>query len=164
MKPLYQLSADLTAELDAAFDPETGEALPVFEEKRIIWANKAKSIVAYMLNREAEQAMLTEAIKRMQKRLKSAKRASEWLHDYLAENMATTGISKIDAEDGSFQATLYLERDVSVEIANGATFPPELCNPPKLGEPSKTLIKAAIEAGEPIKGAMIVRKHRLVIK
>ena len=54
MKPLYELSADLAAELDDAFDPETGEALPVFEEKRGMWANKARSVVAYMLNRGSQ--------------------------------------------------------------------------------------------------------------
>jgi len=39
-----------------------------------------------------------------------------------------------------------------------------LCNEPRPPAPSKTKIRAAIEAGEPISGARIVRKDRLTIK
>jgi len=39
-----------------------------------------------------------------------------------------------------------------------------LCNDPKPPEPSKTKIKNAILAGEPVAGAYIVRKDRLTIK
>jgi hypothetical protein len=49
-------------------------------------------------------------------------------------------------------------------LEDGAVFPPELCNEPKPPTPSKTKIKVAILAGEPVAGASIVRKDRLVIK
>jgi hypothetical protein len=78
--------------------------------------------------------------------------------------MAATGTSKLTSLDGLFTATRYPLRDVSVEIDEGAEFPPELCNEPKPPTPSKTKIKAAIEAGEAIAGARIVRKDRVTIK
>ena len=78
--------------------------------------------------------------------------------------MAATGTSKLTSLDGLFMATRYPLRDVSVELDEGAEFPPELCNDPKPPTPSKTKIKAAIEAGEAIAGARIVRKDRLTIK
>lgn len=59
---------------------------------------------------------------------------------------------------------LYPERDESIEIEDGATFSPELCCEPKPPTPSKSKIKDAILAGEPVNGARIVRKDRLVIK
>ena len=91
-------------------------------------------------------------------------RKAEKLRDYLAENMKTAGIHEIKAADGSFVVKLYLDRDESVVIEDGAFFVPELCNDPKPPEPSKTKIKNAILAGEPVAGAYIVRKDRLTIK
>lgn len=161
---LYQLTDEVMAELEAGFDPETGEALPVFEEKRALWSNKAQHVVAYMLNREAEAEMVRSAIKKMEARAKAAERRAEFMRAYLLENMRRIGATKIDAADGSFQVVRYPERDESVEIEEGATFPPELCNDPKPPAPSKSKIKAAILAGHPVNGARIVRRDRITIK
>jgi hypothetical protein len=75
-----------------------------------------------------------------------------------------TSTEKIKSDDGLLTATLYRDRDESVEIDEGATFPAALCNDPKPPEPSKTKIKAAILAGEPVAGARIVKRDRLAIK
>lgn len=53
---------------------------------------------------------------------------------------------------------------ITGNLGKDAEFPPELCNEPRPPAPSKTKIRAAIEAGEPISGARIVRKDRLTIK
>lgn len=161
---LYQLTEDVAAELDSAFDPETGEALPVFEEKRAMWANKSQHVAAYMLNLEAGAKALAEAESRIAIRRKQAETRSAWLRKYLGENMARLGITKIESDDMSFQVIRYPERDESVELDEGATFPAELCNDPKPPAPSKTKIKSAILAGEPVAGARIVRRDRLAIK
>ena len=161
---LYQLTEEVAAELDAGFDPETGEALPVFEEKRALWADKSQHVAAYMLNLEAGSKALAEAENRIAIRRKQAENRAAWLRKYLAENMARLGITKIEAADLSFQVIRYPERDESVELDEGATFPPELCGEPKPPAPSKTKIKAAILAGHPVNGARIVRRDRLSIK
>lgn len=161
---LHQLTEEVVAELDAAFDPETGEALPVFEEKRALWANKSQHVAAYMLNLEAGAKALAEAEARIAARRKLAESRAAWLRKYLGENMARLGITKIESPDLSFQVIRYPERDESVEIDEGATFPPELCGDPKPPAPSKSKIKAAILAGEPVKGARIVKRDRLAIK
>lgn len=161
---LYQLTEEVAAELDAAFDPETGEALPIFEEKRALWANKSQHVAAYMLNLEAGAKALAEAESRIAIRRKQAENRAAWLRKYLSENMARLGITKIEAADLSFQVIRYPERDESVEIEDGATFPPELCNDPKPPAPSKSKIKAAILAGQPVAGAHIVKRDRLSIK
>lgn len=161
---LYELSEDVLAQLEQGFDPDSGEALPAFEESRALWSNKAQHVVAYLLNREAEAGMIREAIKKMEARAKAAERRAEFLRGYLLENMRRIGATRIEAADLSFQAIRYPERDESVELDEGATFPPELCNDPKPPQPSKTKIKAAILAGQPVNGARIVKHDRLTIK
>ena len=159
---LYQLTADLQLALDDAFDPETGEALPLFEERRALWGSKATGVAAYILNVEADAAQCKQAIERIKMLQAATERKAERLRDYLATNMLVSGINEIKGH--GFAAKLYIGRDESVEIDEGAVFPPELCGKPKLPPPSKTLIKSAIERGEPVAGARIVRRDRLTLK
>lgn len=164
MTSLYQLANDFREQLDSLFDPETGEALPAFEEFRVMLGNKANQVAAYILNCESDADQAKNAIKRIKALQEASERKAQRLRQYLAENMKTAGINEIKAADGSFVVKLYVDRDESVQIDEGATFPVELCNDPKPPEPSKTKIKNAILAGEPVAGAWIVRKDRLTIK
>jgi hypothetical protein len=164
MTSLYQLAHDFREQLDNLFDPETGEALPAFDEFRVMLGNKANAVSAYVLNCESDAEQAKAAIKRIKSLQTAYERKAEKLRDYLAENMKTAGIHEIKAADGSFVVKLFVYRDESVVIEDGAKFAPELCNDPKPPEPSKTKIKNAILAGEPVAGAYIVRKDRLTIK
>ena len=164
MPSLYALADTFRNMLDSAFDPETGEALPAFEEQRALIGNKIGQVAAYILNTELDAAMAKQAIERIKALQQAQERKAQHLRDYLASNMLATGITEIKAEDRSFVVKLYPGRDESVELDEGAEFPPELCNDPKPPAPSKTKIKAAILAGEPVAGARIVRKDRLTIK
>lgn len=161
---LYEIASDFAETLDNAFDAETGEALPVFEEKRALFAIKSNAVAAYILNSESTVEAMTAHIKAMQARIKTQQSKIEWLRGYLASNMKLAGITEVKANDGTFLAKLYPDRDESVEIEDGATFPPELCNEPKPPTPSRSRIKDAILSGEPVNGARIVRKDRLVIR
>ena len=164
MTSLYQLAKDFRDQIDDLFDPETGEALPAFDEFRVMLGNKANAVAAYVLNCESDAEQAKNAIKRIKALQMAYERKAEKLREYLAENMKTAGIHEIKASDGSFVVKLYVDRDESIVIEDGAKFPIELCNEPKPPEPSKTKIKAAILGGEPISGAYIVRKDRLTIK
>ena len=126
--------------------------------------NKANAVAAYVLNVESDAEQAKAAIKRIKALQTAYERKAEKLRDYLADNMKTAGIHEIKAADGSFVVKLYLDRDESVQLDDDAKFPPELCNEPKPPEPSKTKIKNAILAGEPVAGARIVRNDRLTIK
>ena len=162
MTSLYELAYDFRNQLDELFD-ENGEATPAFEEFRMQLGNKINQVAAYVLNIESDADQCKEVIDRIQARRKAYERKAEKLRAYLAENMKVAGITEIKADDRSFIIKLYPERDESVQIDDGIAFPVELCNvkPP---EPSKLKIKAAILAGEPIIGARIITKDRLVIK
>lgn len=159
---LYTVTQELREMLDAAFDPETGEALPVFEEKRALWGSKATGLCAYILNTEADAHQCKTAIERIKGLQAAIERKTDRLKDYLAENMKASGITELKGE--GFAAKLYIDRDESVELEEGAAFPAELCADPKPPAPSKTKIKAAILAGQPIAGARIIRKDRLALK
>lgn len=164
MTSLYQITADFRAMLDSAFDPETGEALPAFEELRGQLAQKATNVAAYILTCESDAAQAKQAIDRIKALQAGFERRAEHLKAYLADNMKASGITEIKADDRSFVVKLYPDRDESVELEEGAEFPASLCNDPKPPAPSKTKIKAAILAGEPVAGARIVRRDRLTIK
>lgn len=97
-------------------------------------------------------------------RIAREQKDQERLKDYLHAAMTMAGVSKIKSDDGLLSATLYPERDESVEIDDGMIFPAALCNEPKPPAPSKTKIKAAILAGEPVAGARIIYKDRVTIK
>lgn len=163
MTSLYQLANDFRNQLDDLFD-EDGCAKPEFDEFRVQLGSKINQVAAYVLNVELEADQAKAAIKRIKALQDARERKAERLRQYLSENMKVSGITEIKAADGSFEVKLYVDRDESVVIDDGVTFPPELCNDPKPPEPSKTKIKKAILAGEAVKGAHIVRKDRLTIK
>lgn len=164
MTSLYLMTSDFRAMLDNAFDPETGEALPAFEEQRALIGSKIQQVAAYILNTELDAAAAKIAMKRIADIAEASERKAEHLRRYLADNMRASGITEIKADDRSFAIKLFIDRDESVQIDEGAEFPPELCADPKPPLPSKSKIKSAILAGEPVAGARIVRKDRLQIK
>lgn len=86
------------------------------------------------------------------------------LHAALYNAMKTTGTLSVDSDDGLLSAKLYLDRDESVELDEGAVFPAELCADPMPPGPSRLKIKVAILAGQPVAGARIVRRDRLTLR
>jgi Siphovirus Gp157 len=153
------------ARLESHIDPDTGEIdIASYDMAQIALADKQCAVVAYIKNSEATEGMIDAAIKDLTAKKKAIAARNASLKVYLSANMKEHGITSIKANDGTFEAKLYIDRDESVVIQDGATFPPELCNTPKPPEPSKSLIKAAINAGQPVAGAFIVRNDRLSIK
>jgi hypothetical protein len=153
------------AHLESHIDPDTGEIdIAAFDSAQIALVAKQQAVVAFVRNLDAKHAMVKAAAKDMADKAKAIQAQRDRLSEYLVANMKQANVSKIEAVDGTFTATLYPERDESVVIEDGAVFVPELCNDPKPPEPSKTKIKAAILSGQAVAGAMIVRSDRLTIK
>lgn len=144
-------------------DPETGELSLDYEKSRELFDNKAGACVAYAVEEDAQIKSASEMLKAMQAQLKAREARRDKFHAYMLECMKSAGVTQV-AADGLARATLYPDRDESVVIDDGASFPPELCNDPKPLTPSLTKIKAAILAGEAVAGARIVRRDRLTIK
>lgn len=144
-------------------DPETGELLDFDTQSRALFEQKAIGCVAYAKEEAGTISAAEAMLKDMAAKIEARKKRLERFKDYMADCMKATGILEIKHETGLFGARLYLGRDESVELDDGATFAPELCNDPKPPAPSKSKIKAAIKAGQPVAGARIVRKDRLSI-
>ena len=165
---LYELSSDVERLLSSedAFDPETGELSPALVEALDSVKGKAVSVAAYTLNLEAQaDAMLAHVIK-IQDRVSKILSRRNKLKEYLQEQMKRTGIHSIEAEDRTFSAKLYIERDASVEIFDERQIPAEYLKAPKPPEPkpSKTDIRKALDAGKDVPGARVVKRDRLELK
>lgn len=144
-------------------DPDTGELLDFDTQSRALFEQKAIGCVAYAKEEAATIASAKAMLKEMADKIASREKRLERFEAYMADCMRATGITEVKHETGLWGAKLYLDRDESVELEEGATFPPELCNDPKPPAPSKSRIKAAIKAGQPVAGARLVRKDRLTI-
>ena len=160
---LFDLAQQVRNAVDV-IDQETGEIIDGYSHSRELFESKALACVAYAKDEAKTLAGAKLMIKAMADKLDARIKRLERFEAYMADCMKATGASKLSSPDGLFTATLYADRDVSVEIDDGAVFPPELCNEPRPPSPSKSLIKAAIERGEPIAGARIVRRDRLTVK
>ena len=70
--------------------------------------------------------MLESYLTEIKNQIEREKKNQERLKDYLQACMTMTGVKKITSDDGLYQPRCTRERDESVEIDDGATFPPEL--------------------------------------
>jgi hypothetical protein len=161
---LFRAVEDLSALLDQ-IDPETGELPEGFEQARAIVASKAQACAAFILQNEAQAKMVEDHAKALLDRVKTARKRSEWLRQYLCSHMAGAGISEIKSEDGTFKASLAVGRDKSVDIFDAAQLPQDYMREiPAKSEPDKTLIRKAMDDGFDVPGARLVAKDRLTIK
>ena len=169
---LYQAALDIQNKIALCVDEETGEIDTVklhaieatFLNKGVAVTAVIKTLHNQITGLAAQQADVIEQYSKAIQRLASQEKR---LHDYLTQAMKDTGTLSIKSDDGLLEATLYIERDESVELDEGAQFAESLLNPQKPAPtrtPSKDLIKKAILAGEAVNGARIVRKDRLTIK
>ena len=156
-------AAQSVREALSAVDPETGELTDAYSDSRELFERKGGACVAFAVDESAQIEAAKAMLKAMDAQVKARAARLDRFHAYMADCMRAAGVSKVSA-DGLATATLYEGRDESVELDEGAIFPPELCADPKPPLPSKSKIRAAILAGEPVSGARIVRRDRLQIK
>lgn len=165
---LYQAMTDMQNRIMACTDEDgvldmdrVGGIEATFHDKAIAYVAVTKTIGHKKAALKAQRdAVIAEYDAQIAKDDFNENRLKESL--YAA--MKATGTTSIKSDDGLLSAVLYIERDESVELDEGATFPPELCADPKPPAPSKQKIRQAILSGQPIAGARIVRKDRLTIR
>lgn len=162
MVTLFDAAQAVRMEL-ATVDADTGELSEGYAASRELFERKGAACVAYAIDEAAHIEAAENVLKAMASTVAARKARLDKFRGYMGECMKATGISKLSA-DGLVTATLYPDRDESVEIEEGAVFDTALCIDPKPPAPSKAKIKAAILAGQPVAGARIVRKDRLTIK
>ena len=161
---LYSAAAEVR-ELLEQIDPETGELSEGFEQARALVATKATAVAAFILENDAQAAMVEQHCKDLMKRVRAARKRSEWLRQYLGGHMAAAGVQSIKSEDGTFTAKLERERDESVDVFQPELLPTAFIRViPATQEPDKVSIKSALKHGYDIPGARLVKRDRLTIK
>lgn len=161
---LYHAAHSLADLLDQ-IDPDTGELPEGFEAAREVVIKKGASVIAYILTAESHLDMVKAREKELADQRKRAEKRLQWLRQYLAENMAATGITRIQSEDGTFGAKLEIDRDALVDVFEPELLPADYMREiPAKQEPDKALIAKAIADGFDVPGARIVRKNRLTLK
>lgn len=148
----YQQLLELADETDPQAFEDTLEALQ--DEINHKAENVAKVIRTY----EAEVKALDEEKKRLEDRITARKNKMDRLKNYLIENLQKAG--KRNVKGKTF--TIYLQERESVNILNKSAIP-EQCfvMKPSL---SKTAVKEAIENGQKVAGAEIVKKTSVQIR
>lgn len=161
---LYQAAATVRDLLEQ-IDPETGELPEGFEQARAMVATKAQACAAFILENDAQANMVEAHAKALLERVKTARKRSEWLRQYLHSHMAAAGVLSIKSDDGTFSAVLSPGRDESVEVFDADQLPSDyLREIPAKTEPDKVLIKKALKDKFDVPGARLVLKDRLTIK
>jgi len=161
---LYKAAQDVQQEMMLCTDEDGVIDVDKINAIECTFHERAIATVAVDKTLGHQLAALRSVMSEYEARIKRLDYNRARLREYLLGAMRVTGITKVKSDDGILSATLYPERDESIELEEGATFPPELCNDPKPPGPSKSKIKAAILAGQPVAGARIVRHDRLTIK
>lgn len=161
---LYRASQDVQQRIALCIDDEGVIDTDKLDMIEATFKDRAVAVIAVYKGKGHNIELLERYLLEIQAQIKREKANQARLKDYLQACMSITGTAKISSDDGLLSALLLTDRDESIEIDEGATFPPSLCNDPKPPEPSKSKIKAAILAGEPVAGARIIRKDRLHIK
>lgn len=160
---LIQSAQDVRALLNCV-DPETGEIVDTYSASTALFEQKAVGCVAYAQDKAAEIEVAKKRLKEMAANVEKEEKRLESFKSYIIECMKVAGKTEVRGDCGLFGVKLYIGRDESVELDDGAEFPSELCNDPKPAPaptPNKTKIKAAIKSGLDVAGASIVRKDRL---
>lgn len=161
---LYEAAEAVRAMLEQ-IDPESGELPEGFEQARAIVATKSQACAAFILQNDAEADMVEAHAKALLERVKTARKRSAWLRQYLASHMGAAGILSIKSDDGTFSAKLETGRDESVDVFDAAQLPQDYMREiPAKHEPDKALIKKALKDGFDVPGARIVAKDRLTIR
>lgn len=161
---LYHAAQDVQHQIALCVDDDGVIDTDKLDAIAFTFKDRAVAVVAVFKGKGHTVDTLKSYQTEIAERIAREEKDRERLKDYLQASMLIAGVDKITSDDGLLTATLYAGRDESVEIDEGAEFPASLCNEPKPPAPSKSKIKAAILAGEPVAGARIVRKDRITIK
>lgn len=124
---------------------------------------KATNVAMFVRNLEGVAEQIKAAEAGMAARRKAIEQRAERIRTYLLENMQRAGISKIECP---FFKLALRKNPAAVVIDDAGRVPSNLYIYPEAPAPfpDKKAIKAAIEAGEEVRGAHLEQAMRLDIK
>jgi len=165
MSALYQLAAEYrdAAERMADLDLPAEVIADTLEGLAGDIEVKATNTAQMVRNIETLAEQIKAAEKAMAERRKALEARADWLRGYLLANLVAAGISKV--ESPWFSLTVR-QNPPSVALDDVSLIPTDYWRalPPPSPAIDKTAIKSAIEAGQDVPGARLVRGQRLDIK
>lgn len=168
---LWQAAGEFRS-LREQIDPETGE-MPeglgdLQDAAKEVVIRKLRGSAAFILEEQEAVEVLKRRVKLMQDKIKSIESGIEWTKDYIARNMALTGIHDVEAEERDYRVRLYPGRDKSVEVVDKTKVPQKYLReiPPveATWEVDKKLALPDLKAGVVIEGLKLVERDRLEVK
>lgn len=169
MNTLYELDAKIAELLDTGFemsciDAETGEIdetqLAVYlEQLQLDRKTKIDNIAVYVKNLEAEAVAIKAEEKRLKERREAKERKAERLKNYIKTSMVLQGETKFE----SARVSMALRNSKAVVVDESKLESVYFIN--KIVQSvDKKAIKAALEAGILVEGAMLEERKNLQIK
>lgn len=123
---------------------------------------KGQAVVVIFRGMEADIEAIDSELKRLSEKKKAIQNRVEWLRNYLRDNMAATGITKISCP--LFNITLS-EAAKQVEVFDESALPDDYVTVKTVLSPDKRKLLADLKEGVDIPGAMLVDgTRRLTIK
>lgn len=169
MNTLYELDAKIAELLDTGFemsciDAETGEIdetqlAAYLEQLQLDRKTKIDNIAVYVKNLEAEAVAIRAEEKRLKERREAKERKAERLKNYIKTSMLLQGETKFE----SARVSMALRNSKAVVVDESKLESVYFIN--KIVQSvDKKAIKAALEAGILVEGAMLEERKNLQIK
>lgn len=160
---LYLLGSRYREALEALSDPNLpAEAVSdTLEGLAGELEDKAVNVAKVMRNLESAASAIKEAEAEMAARRKALEMRVQWLKDYLKDNMERCGIRKIECP--YFRLSVQ-HNPVSVDIMDEAAVPRQFGKVAVTWTVDKAAVRDAIESGQAVPGARLVRNTRLAVK
>lgn len=161
---LYHLSERYDCIINACINSDgeiNANALDEIKEAELDLEEKRKNVAAYILNLDAEIEAVNNACKRMKERLDTLKTRKESLENYLLSNMNKYEITEISTPEFAIKVANNPE---SVVIDDDFLLSDEFVKIETKRVPNKLAIKAALQNGNEVEGAHLVRTKRLIFK
>lgn len=161
---LYELREGLQAVLDGGYVvDENGEILfdsENLEALEMEFNDKLEACGIYIKNLEAEAAAIKAEMDNLKARYDRISSKADRMRDYLLYNMEKTGTSKMETP----KVALSTRSTTKVEITDEGHLPKQYLSIKETATPDKKAIKKALNDGQTVKGAMLVKSKSLSIK
>jgi hypothetical protein len=161
---LYQIAAEYRNIADVLMDTDADEQTIKDTLDGESWPleQKAQNYGFVIRNMEATAAAIKEAEAKMAARRKSLENRAKYLTERLKTGMEIAGVTRLTCPHFDIKIA---NNPASVDIYEPGLIPAEFMRQPEPppAAPDKTAIKAAIQAGKEVPGAMLARGTRLVI-
>lgn len=163
MTALYQLTAEFKAVADRLEDLELDEQTisDTLEGFSAEFDDKVISIASFIRNLEATAEAIKKAEEAQAERRKSLEKKADYLRTYLINNMKEVGKSAIECP---LFAVKLRQNPASVQVQDDAVLPIHFMVIKSSTVLDKKKLKEALEAGEQIEGASLIRNTSISIK